>query len=89
MNFFKSYNGPRQKAFVGSNLVIVAKGSSTHSVSLVSPGEGLASMATQGLEPSALTTVSGGKVARDELGLGRGGVSQNLSQMQTQIAGNR
>lgn len=34
--------------------------------------EGMAAMATQGLGPTAQTTVSGGEVPRDGLGMGRG-----------------
>lgn len=72
MKFFKSNNRPGQKAFVGSNLAIITKGSSTYSPGLASPDEGTATMTTQGHGPSAPTTVSGDEVQRAGLGLGRG-----------------
>lgn len=53
----------------GGNLAVVAKGSSTHSASPASPDKGMAAMATQGLGPTALDTVSGGEVPTDRLGL--------------------
>lgn len=71
MNFFKAIMGQHRGAS-GGNLAVIAKGLSTHSASPASPDEGMATMATQGLGPTALDTVSGGEVLTDGLRLERG-----------------
>lgn len=52
---------------MGSNLAVIAEGSSTHSASLANPNGGLAAMATQGLGPTTLNTVEG---KHQRMGLG-------------------
>lgn len=56
----------------GGNLAVIANGSSTHSASPANPDKGMVAMATQGLGPTALDTVSGGEVTMDGLRLERG-----------------
>lgn len=53
MKFFQSNDVPRQKVFVGNNLVIITEGSSPHSASPAG------SDGNPGFGPTALTTVSG------------------------------
>lgn len=71
MNLFKAIMG-QDRVAQGGNLAVIAKGSSTPSASPANPDKGMAAMATQGLRPTALDTVSGGEVPKDGLRLERG-----------------